>query len=136
MDYSLKGILRYDPSTISRKEPWWLILEVSPSIVEYYKYWIWKEKRIKVMKSLWGPHVSIVRGEEPPDERKDQWGKYEGEQRDVLYSVSLEKNDFYWWLLVKSDELVSIRRELGLRDEPSYGFHLTVGRVAPESKYK
>jgi hypothetical protein len=65
-----KGILRKDPRRKNIKFlPWWLIIEADPELGRYYLQMTNWEYRshFQLQKPAWGPHVTIVRGEEPPN---------------------------------------------------------------------
>jgi len=162
------GYLKYDPRHIeTRYKDWWLILQCSEGIALYYRYWIQKEatwevhsrdwlnkaklnpnldrhwpvtqKGIKLTRSAWGPHVSVVRGEKPLNIKL--WKKYDGKKVWFEYDPKyLNTNGKHWWFRVISPELESIRQELGLTPQPEYfhrdsqtqrvnPFHLTIGHM-------
>lgn len=100
--------------------------------------WPLSVRNVKVIRSAWGPHISVVRGEEPKN--KKYWGKYQGERVEFSYDPRyINTNGKHWWFRIKSDRLLEIRRELGISPYPIYWskgqkrnlhFHLTLGTNA------
>lgn len=130
------GTLIYDPhgrASDSRdkvSEPWWLLLMCDQGIVDYANYWLRKRGIYLHKYSLYGSHVSVVKGEEPPN--KELWKKYHGKKIKFQYSNEYNTNQNYWWTFINCPELSEIRKELGLSPDPPYfRFHLTVGRLEP-----
>lgn len=111
----------------------WLILEVDPEIVRYYRYFIPKSICLNIQK--YQPHISVVRKESPI--HMEHWGKYEGLDIYFEYSNIIRWGTIYYWLDAYSDRLTEIRLELGLQrttalSRPPDGrecFHITLGNV-------
>lgn len=141
------GFLKYDPtSRTTRFDPWWLAVMCPVGLAKFYQDLIAKEatkvvsskevfgigdwpvikKGVKVATSVWGPHVSLVRGEEPF--RKELWGKYDGQRINFRYSRVVGTNGCHYWLPVYSKEFEDIRLELGLPRKTRAPFHFTIGR--------
>jgi hypothetical protein len=162
------GYLKYNPTHDRTKfKDWWAILKCNKDLINYYQYWIgksvlkgvhsdnWIEKTkldikpksswpiycsgIKLTRSAWGSHISVIRGEKPKN--ISAWKKYDGKkiwfEYDPLY---INTNGKHWWVRIKSPELEKIRLELGLPNQPTSfnkrrnkksvnPFHLTIGRV-------
>lgn len=153
--YRTYGYLKYDPvSETTRYDPWWLAVMCPMGLALFYQDLIYKEasktvaaheafgfgdwpvikKQVKVKKSVWGPHVSLIRGEEPSN--KELWGKYDGKKIWFEYSPIVGTNGCHYWLPVYSKEFFAIRVELGLPPETRAPFHFTIGRDvdAPSAK--
>ncbi len=129
--FKAKGKLIYDPKSekADRKgfEFWWMKLDVPPSIVQYYQYWIRRELGIHLNTPIWKAHVTVVRGEEP--RRPVFWKRYQNELVEFEYSPEFKISETYAWLTVKSERLSEIRAQLGLRPEPRVPFHITIGNT-------
>jgi hypothetical protein len=125
---SSSGIITYDPVAGKAKNAWWVIIECDKEILNYYHYWILKEKHVLLNKPLFGSHISVIRGEEPNENRKILWKKQHGENIKFVYSHELETDGNFWWLAVKSSALSDLRSDLGLSKEIEFGFHLTIGK--------
>lgn len=62
----------------------------------------------------WGPHISVVRGTRP-EENKDQWGHYEVERPfQFTYDPIPQTNGKHWWLWVDCPKAVEFRQFFGL----------------------
>lgn len=127
--YTLEGKIVYDPKIDGSEKPWFVTcrLTTHDDLFNLHKYWINKMLKMKVQPSLWGPHITIVRGEEPFN--KSRWKEYDGltTQFEVVYP--LKDNGFYFWYEVRSELFSKIREDLGLRP-PRSPFHLTIARFA------
>lgn len=134
--FSSQGTLVYDPIAGRIRNKWWLHLECPPDIIEYYAYWLKKEIGIITKSPHFGPHVSVIRSEEPSDASKHLWGKYHGEALTFDYYPIPRGTREHWWLDVRCPFLSHVRTELGLSDKPLHGFHLTIGRVMERRKGK
>lgn len=108
---------------------WWAIVECPHDIIDYYKYWVTKNKKFKISPPIFGAHISIIRDEEPLDKFKHLWGRREGEEVEFFYTPDFDTNGDYWWLNVYCPKLSEIRTELGLPPEPQYDYHLSIGKL-------
>lgn len=80
-----------------------------------------------MQRPAWQEHITVVRDEEPPDERKHLWETRGGELVEFEYNTIPRTNGHYWWLDVVSPCLLSLREELGLARDPVYPLHLSFG---------
>jgi hypothetical protein len=131
-----KGTLIYDPHGRNAKtrskvsDPWWLLLMCDNEIIRYANWWLKKRGVYIYGTSLYGSHISVIKGEKPPN--KEAWKKYHGKKITFQYSNAINDNGKHWWYFVKCPELTSIRTELGLPAKPPYfRYHLTVGKKDP-----
>lgn len=103
---------------------WWLFCSVEWGIIDFYG-WLARRYGMNLVKGSWsGPHVSIVRGEEPVD--KNLWRRLQKVEVPFQYSNQIRANDGHIWLDVEPTHFNEIRRELGLPSRR--GFHITLGR--------
>ncbi len=76
-------------------------------------------------------HITVVRIglERPPN--MDVWEKYQGMSVKFEYSNVIERDGVYWFLRCRSEQIESIRQELGLRKyfDRKKGYHLTLGNT-------
>lgn len=128
-NFKSKGKIIYDPVAGKAKNSWWVIVECPKDILDYYHHWIKKDLDLTLNKPLFGAHISVVRGEEPPLEKQELWRKYHEKEIEFEYSHDIETEGEYYWLRVQCEELNELRRELGLEETVQFGFHLTIGRV-------
>ncbi len=101
---------------------WWLILQCDPDVGRYLRllYALDVRHTRQLSDPLWGPHVSIVQNEMPPD--LTQWRALEGEPQEIGEYV------FY---PVACAEALAYREALGLPREPRWPLHLTFGNRKP-----
>jgi hypothetical protein len=107
----------------------WIIAKCDDSLVDYYRWWFWKEKHVKLMKPKFGAHISIVRGEEEGIIKGNWEPNKDGGWINFSYNQDVKEVANYVWLLVYGDDLGRIREEVGLSKEPIKPFHMTVGRT-------
>lgn len=103
------GKLRYSKPEDKFK----LIVEVDRGIGAFYRSLIPKYYRSHPQK--YPPHISVVRNEKPKN--LNFWDKYEGCKINFEYDSFIFNNNTYFWLDVYSDDLVKIRKELGLNSK-------------------
>jgi len=150
------GHLRFDPRADTvQSQPWWLILQCSQGWFYLYHYWMqrygdasWKkvvdEDRINPdLKSIdrkprlalvrpvvripaWGTHISVIRGEPIPKQKRERWGHLEGQAVQFQFTPDLQSRGSHYWLWVECPQLLDIREDLGLSREPLQRLHLTV----------
>lgn len=125
--HSSTGKLVFDHLKGHRKfEPWWALVIVDQGIIDYYS-WMFLKWGIPLQKgSLWGPHISVIKGQEPIN--KELWGVDNNKIVDFHYSnVIRYDNDQHAWLDVYSEEIDALRVKLGYQSKMT--FHLTLGRL-------
>lgn len=145
----------YDPARpgLKTRNTGWAVANVKGGhdIHRYYEYWIKKiinPLDIQVQGSLkkypfvnvcqpsWGTHISLVRGEFIKPHLRNLWKKYAGKTFDFEYELDAHevtsgynKDDqgSFWVTDIKSDDLLNIRAELGLKTD--WPLHMTVARI-------
>lgn len=130
--YKAKGRIVFNPIPKGGGTPnkkWWAIVECPHDIIDYYRYWVTKYEKFKISPPVFGSHISIIRDEEPPDEFKYLWKAKDGMEVEFTYYPNFETNGDYWWLKVECPILNEIRLELGLPEEPQFGYHLSIGKL-------
>ena len=112
-----------------------MILKTGEGILQYYQHWLKKVYDMHFIRTVWGSHISVNRGVEPPNPKK--WGKYEGEWINFTYTNRIYRaTDIFLCVDAYSPRLEEIRVELGLQPQPNYGFHLTIGRLDKRHHFK
>ena len=122
---------------------WWCVIQVhDKELARYYRWWVQNEKWLALKPPAWGAHVSITRGEEPTDELKRHWKKYDGLEIDLEYKHGVRnagdkrvledgtKRDgqsAFWFIDVRHPIIREIRDELGFPS--NWNSHMTVGRT-------
>jgi len=131
------GKLIFDPLPLTGSaekmfKPGWVIVRTDGDIDDYYRWFMFKEKGLILQSPAWGPHISIVRGE---DVSAEIWEKKKAELNNSTVHFEYENfpksNGVHWWLKVYCEELKYFRRDLGLTELPKWTFHLTLGLPIP-----
>lgn len=125
--FTSTGRLIYDPYARIKQEPWWCILKTDEELVRYYQSQIKQHYDVEFEKTVWGSHISVIRGTAPV--AGANWGRYKNEKIEFTYDNEVYRT--HWFLCVRaySKRLEEIREELGLPKTPKHGFHITVGRL-------
>lgn len=135
------GVLVYDPprAKLKRRTEWWCVVNVNESIGVYYRWWVKRALHIELFRPPHPAHVSVIRGEKPPDDLKHLWRKYNGQWINFRYSpvvrhsgdTTHDRPGNYWFVEVECPELSRIREEYGFPCKWKY--HLTIGRTYDEA---
>lgn len=113
----------------TKTKPWTAIIRVdNPEFMEQYRQKL-KYENVTVTPSAWGPHITLIRGEQPTPQGEIFWGFREGQTVDLqVMSTPKTNHRGYWWIDIKCKELNEYRKELGLNPRPTIQFHLTIGK--------
>ena len=106
----------------------WLVVHCCEDLARYYvNIFNWENRfnGLKIGSTHWGPHISIVRNEEPID--KALWSLYHEQEIEFEYEPIFRTNGKHLWFNVKCDEFFHIRKRLGLSLEAFYKWHITLG---------
>ena len=128
--HTSSGIIHYDPIRpgMKRRTENWAVVNVDREITRYFRWWVKKEKWIdSICEPSWNAHISIIRGEKPKPELIHLWKKYDGKRITFEYEQNPFKQGHFWCVLVHSEELMNIRRELEF--PCNWPLHLTIGRT-------
>ena len=107
---------------------WWLVVHICPELGRYYRRgfnWWNRFAGGLVGDTKWGPHISVVRKEEPLYWKR--WDSYHEIDIEFEYEAKYETDGKHLWLPISCERLLDIREELGLRRRPYYGLHATLG---------
>lgn len=98
-------------------------------LIKYYAHLFKKEFPClpKLQRPIWGAHISCVRNETIND--VNLWGAFNKKRFEFDYEPGVISNNEYYWLKVKCDALLDLREMYGLKREPKFGLHLTIGRT-------
>jgi len=132
------GIIKYDPPRygMKKKTQWWAVVNVDKEITRYFRWWIKKELWIDLCQPSWDAHISIIRGERPPEDKINLWKKYDGQKVDFKYSLNVRQSgdttgwdrpSHYWFVEVECPLLRQIRNEFGFPS--NWKQHITIGRT-------
>lgn len=150
----LSGKILFDPKDLTskhhRQSSWKrvAIILLEPQlkweekgITDYYAWFIERRFNLPLKKPIRGAHVTIVndRGSEIKGDWEKVKKKWNGKSVDIYLNVdpfvgikNRGDNTLDWWLTVPNEhreELYSIRKELGLKEKPYFGLHMTIGRA-------
>ena len=105
----------------------WLIIQCEADVGRYLRQLRMLERRASPPLSdpLWGPHVSIVRGEVLPDPAA--WNDREGRIVEFEYAYPPQEIGEYALFPVICEAALDYRERLGLPREPQWALHLTFG---------
>lgn len=128
------GKLVYSPRTHLASSDQWLVVMGDDEISRYYRHlysieypYLNGTRSTKLTRPVWGTHISVIRGERLPNPKL--WRMDEGKIIEFEYEGGVIDNGEYYWLKVNCPYLGELREKLGLRREPRFGFHLTIGRT-------
>jgi hypothetical protein len=132
------GTLIYDPKRDGLKSntDWWIILKIDPNIINYYRWHILKHTGFILNKPAWGAHISVVKGERP--KYTDKWKLLNFKRINFQYSNIIRWSGDtschdvpykFWFIDAWSNDLVTIRSELGYYNFKNHKFHITVGTL-------
>lgn len=129
------GTLRYSPElrpgSHQRRDGgstrWWLIIEADEELGRYLRHLFllqhWRTRRLQG--PLWGTHVSVIRGEPPP--QSQHWGEGDGAAVEFALDLHAQETQGFVWCPVQCMAVLDLRERLGLAREPQPPLHLTVG---------
>jgi hypothetical protein len=105
----------------------WLIVQCDADVGRYLRSLRMLERRAlpSVCDSLWGPHISVVRGEPLPN--PEAWMDREGQSVEFEYLLPPRTIDEYTFFPVICEAALDYRELLGLPREPPLPLHLTFG---------
>ncbi len=132
------GYIKYDPhrGRMKKKTNWWAVVNIDREITRYYRWWVKKELHIDLCQPSWDAHISIIRGERPPEELQRLWKKYDGQRVEFKYkhhvrqsgdTTGYDRPDHYWFVEVDCPLLKQIRDEFGFPS--NWKQHITIGRT-------
>lgn len=109
---------------------WWITLDPSCDIGTYYRkmYNFENRARIITQKPKWDCHITILRAEKPL-QNKDKWQQQDGKEFEFFYENKVITGDCHIWLDIFCPQAENLREYFGLKKEPEYPFHLTLGYI-------
>ncbi|MBP3956555.1 hypothetical protein J8F10_14845 [Gemmata sp. G18] len=106
---------------------WWLIIDCDPDLGRYLRhlFTVGHYRTRSLQQPLWGPHISVIRGNEPPDPAA--WGQLDGAAVEFEYDSVVRETGGFVWCPVECPEALAVRETLGLPRCPDPPLHLTIG---------
>jgi hypothetical protein len=110
---------------------WWLILDCDPELGRFlrHQHTVAIHRTRTIQAPLWGTHISVIRGEEPPNAK--EWDRLQGTEVEFEYEPVVQETDGYLWVAVACPGALDHREQLGLPREPYPPLHLTIGNLGP-----
>ena len=107
-----------------------IIINIDNGVVDYYSYWLWKYKNIKLSRPAWGAHITVVSDKDKVkdfDTFEKLKGDFDKSFVKIFHQVNIRKQWQFWILDVEpSEEFLFIRNALGIKEK--FPFHITIGR--------
>lgn len=127
------GPIHFDPVRRGIESKNRAIIAVDPELGRYYRYWFNQRYGIVPEKPPWGTHITGIKYEAIPKDRREWWGAHEGQRVNYTYEPIIrhafrpaDHVDHYLFLRAQSDDLDRIRAFLGLDKK---WFHITIGKI-------
>ena len=128
----------YDPPRpgMKKRTQWWAVVNIDREITRLFRYWVNKELHVDLKQPSWDAHISIIRGERPPEDKLHLWKKYNGQKIEFEYDINVRQSgdttgndrpNHYWFVDVTCPLLKQIRDEFGFKSD--WKQHLTIGRT-------
>lgn len=134
------GTFRYSPElrtgSLERRDGgstrWWLIIDCDPELGRFLRhlYTLATYRTRAIQAPLWGTHISVIRGEQPPNQT--EWGRLQGAEVQFDCEPQVQETDGYLWVAVVCEQALEQRELLGLPREPQPPLHLTIGNLRSE----
>lgn len=140
------GKIEFDPKDLTKKhknQSSWkkiALVRINDELCDYYAWFIKKRYNLILNTPIRKSHISFINdslndmknGLNCSEQEIDTiWAsvknKWEGKEIEVVLDVDVRTDGTHWWLnIVKKQELLYIRSELGL-SKPFWGLHMTIG---------
>lgn len=133
MVFPLEGKIHFELENVTKKHAaqaaWKRVAAVVfPCDVHLYYSWLLKRRfNLNLNRPLRGAHVTFISDKMRSEDFERAKKIFEGKLVTVYVEIEPRSNGEHWWLRVHAPELESIREVAGLRREPYFSFHLTLG---------
>jgi hypothetical protein len=109
---------------------WYITLNPVDDLGTYYrKMYNWENRaRIITQKPKWDSHITILRAEEPL-QKKYKWQEQYGKEFEFYYDNKIITGDRHIVIDVFCPQAEELRVYFGLKREPLFPFHLTIGYI-------
>lgn len=148
--FTTEGIITYEAGrNFEGVSTWWLTVELPKfrDTANYYRWFIdreWYNADTRPVKRKYNmsshpPHISVIRGEAPRDNKSD-WGRFmSGRKVEVQYSnvirqtkLDIDGSDHFWFVDANIKDYVALRKHYGLeyqRGGKPFRGHITIARA-------
>jgi hypothetical protein len=131
----LRGKIEFSPQDVTKKhksQSSWkrvAIIKTDCDLDKYYAWFLTKRFNLKLNQNLRGSHVTFI-SDKMDKKTFDEASKiFNGKEIDFYIELEPRSNGEHWWLRAYCPDAENIREALGLRREPYFGLHLTLGHV-------
>jgi hypothetical protein len=118
---------------ITGVRPNWAILTLPFSAIDESRKEIERRYGQRPAVSNWGPHITVVRGERAlvkGGDKPKEWGLRAGDKFNITVVPGVQEGrNKYFYQDIKCPELEVLRKDLGLRPNPTPDFHITIGCI-------
>lgn len=128
--FTSSGLIRYSPQLLGGKGgKYWVVTDGDPEIGRYMRHlYCLMNNRCKTLdRPAWKEHITVIRNEQPTDDKMVFWEKYNGLVIDFSWDLIPETDEYYYWIPIQCSFALDMREELGLPREPEYSLHLSIG---------
>lgn len=139
---SVKGKLNFSPEDRTKKHrnqsSWKRIAMINTScdIDKYYAWFLKTRFNLELNKNLRGPHIRIISDRMDRDIFDQGSRVFHGKEIEFFYDPKdINSSGKHWWISVKCPDAENIRESLGLKRNPYFGFHLTIGHANEKNEY-
>jgi hypothetical protein len=140
------GILEFAPENKTRKhdsQASWkrvAMILVPGELTMYYSWFVKKRYNLELNKPIRGAHLTIINDSEREAPMFEEARKlYDGKEVSFYIDPATRTNGEHWWLRAYCPEGEDIREACGLRRDPYFPLHMTIGyaneKVLPHSQY-
>lgn len=135
MLFKYKGILEFSPEDKTRKhksQSVWkrvAIIKTDCDLDRYYAWFLKKRFNLELNKNLRRSHVTFINDRLNVDVFNEASRIFNNKEIDFYLELEPRSNGEHWWLRVYCPDAENIRETMGLKRDPYFGFHLTLGHV-------
>ncbi len=119
-----------------------IVVDISNDFVDYYHWFVKRKYWVVLQTPLHGAHITIATSKIYKNVNWDRAKDFSKMKIDFDYSVDMihggrSKGFDMFYLEVFSDEIDSIKRDIGAIDDEKYrGLHVTIGNFGKNGSYK
>jgi hypothetical protein len=130
LDFNLENRTRKHRAQSSWKRT--AIIKTNCDLEEYYAWFLEKRFNLKLNKTIRGSHISFINDRMDSDLFEQAAKVFDGKEISFQYDTEPRGSSSHWWLKIYCDDALTIRESIGLKRNPFYGLHLTLGYVDPK----
>jgi len=135
MIVKVRGVLDFYPKDVTKKhksQSSWkqtALIRTNCDLDKYYGWFLKRRFNLNLITNLRGSHVTII-NDKIDKKMFDQGAEFFNDKEiDFYYDTEPRSNGSHWWLRVWCPDAENIRESIGLRREPYFAMHFTIGHV-------